>query len=456
MPPFFSRIKTFFTQIITFLKGLGTKQKWVAALIAVVVVGGIGYVAFGPRSGTDDQSLSNELRAVELIPVSANTGSGTNSTNAAGVETVMRAETSGKIIQVLPIGTRVSAGSTVALFENAGQQASLLQAEGALESAKASLQKTQGGIRSEKLAVLQTAVQSSENSAVATLLSSFGTVDSAIRDTADQVFSNPESSSPHITFASSNSQRRTELENQRAQLGKILTRESAVATSLSNDSDLKTELTSTENEIRQVRSFIDSLIAALNEAIATGSVTENQIAGYKTSATAARSALTAALSSISGARGSLETAEKNLEEGLAGAEDTDLAAAAAAVKQAQGAYNAARAAYQKTIVSASVSGTIVSCNATSGDVLTVGNDVCRIKSAGAAAGSTFTLPLSSVKYTPTGAFVFVVDEDGSLEAIPVETGLVTAEGIVVTGLFGDEHVVKDVRGLKTGEHVTIQ
>jgi len=456
MNSIFSFFKKTFAEVVLFLKRLGTKHKWVTVVAVIIVVGIVGYAIFGPGASNDDGEIAEDVRTVTLIPaVTFAEGNSGNSTVTAGSETVIRAETSGKITEVRPVGSRVSAGATIAVFENAGQRAALLQAEGALESAEASLNKVRGGLRSEKIAVLETAVSSAQNSAVATLLSAYGIVDSAIRDTADQMFSNPESSTPKLNFSSSNNQRLTQLENERIALGKILDRQSSVSTKISSDSNIKTELSVTEDELRDVRAFIDTLIAALNEAIATGSVSEANIASYKSDATSARTALTGALSSIASARGSLETAEKNLEEGLTGAEDTELAGAAASVKQAQGSYDAALASYQKTIVRTSASGTIVSCSAAVGDVISVGNDVCRVKTVSGVSADSYTLPLSSVKYTPAGAFVFVVNENGILETIEVQTGLVSAGGIVVTGLFGDEYIVQDVRGLKAGEKVSI-
>lgn len=452
---FFRTIHSLLRGIISFLKGLGTKRKWVAIVIGVLIIAGVGYSFFGPQPSADDSVVPDEIRTVELIPVVDHAEDVGNSVNTAGSETVVRSETAGKVVQVVPAGTRVSSGTTLALFENAAQQASLLQAEGTLEAAKASLEKTQKGLRSEKLAVLETAFESSESGAVTALLSAYGAIDSAVRNTADQVFSNPESQAPRLNFSSSNNQRRNDLENERVLLNLILDRQSVISLDLSVESDLEEELTVTEEELRQVRTFIDTLISALNEAIPTGSITTADIAGHKTAATTARTALTTALSSISGARASFETAQKNLEEGITGAEDTDLAGAAAAVKQAQGAYDIAFAAYRKTIVRAPASGTVVSCSAATGDVIAVGSDVCRIKTITGISRDTFILPLSSVKYTPAGAFVFVVSADRTLEPIEVVTGLVTASGINVTGLLGDEHVVKDVRGLKAGETVNL-
>lgn len=440
-------------RVVLFLKGLGTKRPWVTGVSSFIIVAVVGFAIFGPRSEVGDSTLpSTEPRAIELVPVAQYA----EGTVGEGSELVLRAETSGKIVRVLSEGTRVSVGTVVAEFEKASQQASLLQAEGALEAAQAGLEKTRGGLRSEKIAVLEAAHASARSGAVATLLSAYAAVDSAVRDTADQMFSNPESTVPRLSFTSSNSQRRIELENGRVALGAILKRESSASLGISTESDIETELATIEGEVRETRTFIDTLVAALNEAIATGGVTDADIASYKTAATTARTALTTALSSIASSRATLETAKQNLDEGLAGAEVTDLAVAKAAVKQAQGSYDAARAAFEKAIVRAGAPGTVISCNAMVGDVLSVGADVCRLRTAGVASGEAFVLPLSSVKYAPAGSFVFTVSAEGTLEAVPVVTTLVTAHGISVYGLFGDEYVVRDVRGLKAGEVVTIK
>lgn len=457
MSSLLSFIPNTFRALVHFLKGLGTKRKWVAVVLGVLIIGGVIYAFVVPQSEPEDVTSADERAVVTLISVTdfAQNARAQNLTNA-GSEVTVRAETSGKIVAVVPVGARVATGNTIAQFENSAQQATLLQAEGSLDAAQASLEKTQGGLRSEKLAVLQTAFESAESGAVNTLLSAYATVDSAVQDTADQMFSNPESSVPRLAFKTSNSQRTTTVQNLRVSMSTILERQSQASLSISSNADLATELSVTETELRNVRIFIDELVSALNEAIATEGITESQITTFKASATSARTALTSALSSITSARATLETAEKNLEEGITGAEDTDLRAAAAAVKQAQGAYDAALSAYRKTIVRAPSSGTIFSCSASVGDVLNIGNDVCRIRSTGTSIDDIYALPLSSVKYTPAGAFVFIVSADGELESIPVETGLVTAQGISVAGLLGDEFIVKDVRGLKAGEVVRIQ
>lgn len=446
-------IVNIFSTLWSFLKGLGTKRTWIAGVLGVVIIAIVGYVFFAPQTATDEVPIDEKPRTVTLTPVSEYAQG--NSAVRNGSESVVRAETSGKIIQVLPPGTRVASGTTVAQFENASQRATLLQAEGALEAVEASLEKTQSGLRSEKIAVLEASFRGAQSGAVNTLLSAHATIDSAIRDTADQMFSNPESTSPNLSLTTSNDQRRITIENQRVFLSQVLTRQATVSSNISTGANLIAELNSTETETRQTLTFIDALIASLNEAITSSSVTEADIASYKVAATNARTALTSTLSAITSARATLETAKQNLDEGMAGAENTEIAAAQASVKQAQGAYDVALAAYQKTIVRAGTAGTILSCNASVGDVLSVGNDVCRIRTSQISSSGTYVLPLASVKYAPTGAFVFVVTADNTLDAIPVETSLVVAGGITVSGLLGDEFIVADVRGLKTGEEVRI-
>lgn len=67
-----------------------------------------------------------------------------------------------------------------------------------------------------------------------------------------------------------------------------------------------------------------------------------------------------------------------------------------------------------------------------------------------------TIPLSALKLTPTGAFVFTVNASNTLVAIPVKEGAILGEEIqILSGLLESEEIVLDARGLKTGTVVTI-
>lgn len=408
------------------------------------------------RGGAEAVQLEERSRVVETVEVSAFAQHGSAVTaTAAARETVLRAETAGTVKRVSPEGSRVAAGTVVAELDNASQRAALTQTEGALDSAKAAQQKVLVGTRSEQRAILEASYESAKSSAVSALLAAYGSADSAINDTSDEYFNWTNGISPQLKFSIPDVSRDVWLESTRLGLTKALERQERMSTTVSVSSDLLAEISTTEDEIRDMRTFLDTLLMAINSLSANDSLSSTQIASYKTSATAARTSLTNSLSALAGARNALVSAQKSLELAQNGADDSDMASAAAGVKQSQGAYASALAAYEKTLVRARVSGTIVACSAKVGDIVNMGADICRISSTGADANTSYALPLSAVKYTPSGAYVFVVGSDNKISAIEVQTGLVTASSVTVTGLIGDEKVVKDVRGLKSGDEITV-
>lgn len=311
-------------------------------------------------------------------------------------EAEVRTESSGQVVRVYRgLGDSVRAGEIVAEMENARERAALLQAEGAYEAAKAALAKVTRGARDEQLAILRATFESAESSlatgktsAVNTLLSAYATADEAIRRKADQVFSNPDTSAPKFLVTSTDSQLPTDLESERVRIGVFLKRQDAASSALSAADDLRAELLRTEEEVRTIKNFLDKLVAALNKAVSTPSISETTIATYRTDANAARTSINTSLSAISSAREALanretalEVARKNLEQGVTGGQAEDVASAEAAVKQALGSLAAARASLEKTIIRSPIAGTINLLSIERGDfvssltpVMTVANN----------------------------------------------------------------------------------
>lgn len=66
------------------------------------------------------------------------------------------------------------------------------------------------------------------------------------------------------------------------------------------------------------------------------------------------------------------------------------------------------------------------------------------------------VPLSAVKITSTGTFVFTMGENNTLVAVPVTQGALLGENVEITeGLTRDTRIVVDARGLKEGQTVTL-
>ncbi len=67
------------------------------------------------------------------------------------------------------------------------------------------------------------------------------------------------------------------------------------------------------------------------------------------------------------------------------------------------------------------------------------------------------VPLSALKITSTGTFVFIVNEENKLVSVPVTQGQLYGENIELTsGVTKDTRIVTDARGLKEGQLVTIK
>jgi len=71
-------------------------------------------------------------------------------------------------------------------------------------------------------------------------------------------------------------------------------------------------------------------------------------------------------------------------------------------------------------------------------------------------GGSLLLPLSAVKVSSTGSFVYGLSEMLEVTEIPVVIGRTIGESVeVISGLEGDWKILSSVRGVRVGEKVTV-
>lgn len=451
---------SFFSRGITSIRSFDWKRNRTRVIAAGTVI--LVVAAFVIMRGTNHTEAPKDIGEKERVVETMRLSELSESVSATFVmksdtEAAVRAETSGKVARVpVGAGSLIAGGGVLAEIENSAQRAALTQAEGALEAAEAAFKKMRGGTRGEQLAILDASLDSAEGSAVASLLSAYGNVDSAIEDTADQMFSGIEIGSPQFAIPTSNQKRELDIEQKRSLMTATLSRESEASRTISKDSDLKAELLLTENEVRHARTLIDEILAALVDAIPSDVASASDITAFKAAATAARAALAGSLTSLVSARSTLEIAGQNLGQGVAGSESEDIAAAEATVKQVEGAYAAAFSAYRKTIISSPIKGVVRIVNVAVGDYLQPGQEIAivSVTDGRTAEAQATRVPLTALKMEPKRSLVFTVQE-GRLVAVPVELGAVSGESVEVTGaLTADMEIVVDARGLKEGDEVT--
>lgn len=476
--------------------------KWylLGALGVVVVLTAILMSVFG---GSDAAVEPNAKRTVRVATVADSMSGGASLSAVAEIMSVSEAkispEAGGRITRVnASLGQRVGAGQILAEIENASQRAAVLQAEGSLDAAKAAAGGTRG-------------------SALTTVLSAYGAVDSAVNDAVNQINTDPESSNPSFSVSTRDTVALAEMERQRPAIPGIIARHEAQAKTLTDSSNFTAELATLETELRQVRTYLDTVLKVLNAGVVRNDISSATISGYVASVTAARTSVTASLTAVSAARTALDP------QGAVSASD-------ASVKQAQGAYNAAIASLEKTIIRSPISGTLNHFTVKLGDTVAPQQEVAIVSQNGALeavlyvsekdkeriavgqkvkfennsegtitkiapaldpvtrrievrvglpSGAKFTngqsvrvelvkdpnaksvsgpisIPITAIKVEAQRTVVYSV-QDGKLVAKEITIGKISGTAVeVLTGLALEDEIVVDARGFKEGQEVEIQ
>jgi multidrug efflux pump subunit AcrA (membrane-fusion protein) len=424
----------------------GKKRVTLGFVLLLVALIFLGFSFTGDSDVVVEEApVTAVTRTVSLHKISL-TDDGTAVRTADGNAFIVRAESGGRVEQTVKVGDIVARGAIVAQVENSAQRAAVLQAQGAYEAALAGARASDVGSDSADQAYAE-AVTQAQN----TTRSAFASTDDILRNTVDQVFSQPDTNIPGLKIDGQG--RSTELVRERIALE---TRFDAWRNRLNvaTGDDAKGLLEEAVSDTESLNSFVVTLTSLLSDDDALDNTTE--LESLRSDFAEARTTLTSVLSSLSGARSSLIAAESAKEQAeIAGTSGT-VSLGDAQVKQALGVLESARAALNKAAVKTPVAGTVTGVSISVGDIITVGSDVVLVASdAQVETGSTVIVPLTAVKFTPSKAFIFTV-EDGKLVAHEVQTGSVTTKSITISGAEGITDIVLDVRGLKEGDQVSYQ
>ncbi|HEV8677641.1 MAG TPA: efflux RND transporter periplasmic adaptor subunit [Candidatus Paceibacterota bacterium] len=346
----------------------GKRFGWVKTGLGALVIIILGWTAVHFLTPAPAEVSLDETRTVTVAAVSDLSANASPLSVAGTVSSKSQAsvlsQAGGQITSVnYKLGDYVGAGAVVASVDNASQRAAVAQAQGAVDAASAGA------------SVSQTSLSSAKSGAVTALLSAYSTADKVVHADIDPMFSNPNSADPRFNIQSTNSQAAIDAQNERTSLAPIFTRESGVSSSLTASSDLSTELSTAQAELRAIRDFLDSVISALNGGIATNGVTTANISAYLATANGDRASVVSALSALATAQAAIETASTGA--------DTQNGSSGAALAQAKAGLAAAQAALEKTIIRAPISGTINSLSLKVGDYLAAGTVAVVIANNGA-------------------------------------------------------------------------
>jgi RND family efflux transporter MFP subunit len=447
-------------------------------------------------------------------------------------EATIRAESSGRLTHVYrKLGDRVVAGQVIAEFENSGERASVLQAEGAYEAAKAARDIAQ--INSANTSV---GIGDTKTNTLNAINSSYSTMDDLVRSKTDTAFSDPRSENPKLKVLVPDSALQTRVENERMTIEKLLTARAVRNSSLSVDSDLLSEIQKVQTEAQTVKNYLDNLNSVYVKSLPDQNFSQASLDAQKAVLNAGRATIAGTLTSLSASKVALQNglASEEIAGRTTGDSSPNAASADASVKSAQGAYLAAVSRLEKTIIRSPISGTLNSLSIETGDYVAPTSQVAVVSNNGAlevlayvsgddasritigapvkinsnikgivtriasaidpvtkkievrvgildekaglingqsvrievsgpttavpalAMASQVKIPLSAVKITPRESYVFTVSASSTLQRVDIQLGTLLGDEVeIVSGLTGDMIIVKDARGLKEGQVVSV-
>lgn len=406
-------LKQVFTKSHVWYQAQTPQKKIMTAVGIIIAVGVVGKFALS------DAEVSTEATAVTRKVEVASVASLSNMEQDFPLigmvtslsEATIRSEGSGKLTRVYKkLGDRVAAGGVIAEFENSGERASVLQAEGAYEQAKAArdIAKLNNGQAGSSLG-------DTKAQALNTLSSSYTTIDDAIRGKTDQAYSDPKFDKVKLLLSISDATLASSLEIKRKSIEKMLTTREEKNKSLTTSSDLLVELTTIQAEAQMVKVYLDDLYTAYAKALPDATFSQTTLDAGKANTQLARQAVSGVLTALVTTRTALNASvtASQISGGTTSQSSGALATADAGVKQALGAYDAAVARLEKTIIRSPITGTLNSLSIDTGDYISAFTQVAVVSNNGALEIISFVTE-DDAKRVTVGS---VVSIDGSIPGV---------------------------------------
>ncbi|MBU1046168.1 efflux RND transporter periplasmic adaptor subunit [Patescibacteria group bacterium] len=367
------------------IKDLRRNQQILIVLI-LIILGFVVYQQFIIKDIIKEDTVVSNARQVEIMSVEDLSLDNTPLPLLGKVQSqssaIVHAQSAGEITALYKKeGDSVWANQVIAEIDNWAQRSSLIQAEASVESATAYLNKIKTGARDEQVSILKSTLDNSENalnetkvSVINTLNDAYIKADDAIRNKTDIMFRDPRGSDPQITFPVNDSQLEIDIEWERFLIEQMLEKWGDSLFILETEDDLIEALEIAKENIDQIRKFLDNIALAVNVLTPTTNLSELTISTWKAGVSSTRSIINMTASAIPGTVNSLnsvisanEIAQLNYNQILTGERTEDIIGAEAQLRQAEGGLDLAKAALEKTIVRAPISGTINSLNFKKGD-----------------------------------------------------------------------------------------
>ena len=369
-------------EILLYYKDLTKKQQIAVAGVSLLLLTASAYFIITHKATEDVVAVvSRKVTVASILLLSESTNDfPLVGTVTSASEATIRSETGGKFTRVYKkLGDSIYAGGIIAEFENSGERAALLQAEGVYEQAKAS--RDIAGLNSGQAG---TSLGDTKSQALNTISNAYIGMDDAVRGKTDAAFTSPTFEEAKLVISVPDAYLSTSLEVKRRSIEKMLRMREQRNKTLTQASDLVTELNAVQLETQMVKAYLDDLFTAYSKALPDSAFSQSSLDAGKTSTQIARQAITGMITSVVTSRASLNVSLTANQVAGGGSQSAGtLASSDAQVKQALGAYNAALSRLEKTIVRSPITGTLNSLSITTGDYVGAFTQIAIVSNNGA-------------------------------------------------------------------------
>ncbi len=348
--------------------------------LVITAVGIIALAIGGVSTLIHTETLKNIFQ--QQLPVATTTVNGEVSSKYL----TLAFPVGGRIKNVsVKIGDQVVAGQVLASLDAGSSLGSINQAEAAYTVAQTNYDKLVNGASTPDKEVSQAAVASAttalanaKQNLLRDLTLAYNNVNTAVLSNTNGMFSNPETASPQFYIAGTmqtSQQLVSDINNQRVEVNTALRMWSDETSDLDQGTVIKT-VKNTTSYIVTSRAYLSSILSVLTsytQISASGNQStvtayQNSVISAKTAVDAAYTTITNDVQMVNSAQAALDQANAALALKQAPARAEDLAIAKAQVESTQGALQIAQAAYDNTIITAPVNGTILSVVITAGQI----------------------------------------------------------------------------------------
>lgn len=302
-------------------------------------------------------------------------------------------ERGGKAVWVgVKTGDRVLSGQTLARLYDGDLTAQLSQAKANALAEEAKLEELKKGTRPEKIKIQEakvakakTTLNESEKSLINKMQDAYTKSDDAVRNKADQLFSNPRSSNPQLNFTISDSGLKIKIESGRFKIEDVLTAWKLSLGSLSAFGDLNSYINEAEKNLGEIKSFLDKTAMAVNSLTADADHSQAVIDGWRSAVSTGRTnvntAITNLLSAVDGfksAQNGLLLEENELALEKAGATAEQIAAQEAITMSAEANIANIKAQITKTVLYSPINGIVTNVDAKVGEIIAPNTSVISV------------------------------------------------------------------------------